>query len=121
VIGKRSRTHAFQIAAHRRKRQIEREDFFLRIALLELESADHLEELVDQAARTRAFEQARGLHGKRGSTGNDVCASGQILLRSAADGEQIDAEVGVETVVFVAFEQRKISRGYIADAGFETP
>ena len=119
-IGQRGRTHAFQIAAEGRQREIDRKDLVFRIALFELHGAHHLERLGDQPARTPRPQQPRSLHGERGRAGND--ATRTEILRGGTDNRGgIDAEMLVEMLVLVCLENLQVARVHIAHLGLETP
>ena len=72
-IGEGGGTHAFEIAAHRRQREVDRQHLALGVAPFELQGARRLDRLGEQAARPR-LEQAGGLHGERRGTGDDAAA-----------------------------------------------
>ena len=82
-IGEGGRAHALQIAAHRRKREIDRQDLAFGIAPFELQRARRLDRLGEQAAlRGRlqtGIDQAGSLHGKRRGAGHDAAAADPLL------------------------------------------
>ncbi len=118
-IGQRRGAHALEVAAERRERQIEREDLILRIPLLELHRPHHLEQLGDDAARAR-LQQARHLHGQRRAARDDAPVARKLHAR-ARHRQRIDAEMIVETLVLIRFEQREIARRHVAHVRLDAP
>ena len=114
-VGARGRAHAFQIAAEGGERQIHVEDLVLGVPPLELEGAEHLDQLGSQAARTRS-QQARRLHGKGGGAGDDP-ARHHGLSRRPRQSQRIDARVIPEALVLEGDQHPDVARIDLAGPG----
>ena len=96
-IGQRGGAHAFQIAAERRQRQIERQDLVLGIALFQLHRAHHLEQLAADAVAVR-LQQPRHLHGQRRAAADTMWPARANWNAARTSAERIDAPMAVETL-----------------------
>ena len=107
-IGERGRAHALDVAAERRKPQIEREDLPLRQMPLELQGAEDLAQLGGAGALVMAFDEACDLHGQRRATRDDVAVAHELPGR-ARERARIDAGVVVEAFVLERHEHGEVA------------
>ena len=131
-IGKRGGACALDVAAIGGERQVEIEDLLLREALLDLYRADHLRQLVGDAALGPRLQKARHLHGERRAARDDA-AMAECLPDGAGNGPRIDTSVLVEALVLIGHEHgeearvdiggshRKPPEAVLRDEGAEQP
>ena len=107
-IGDGCGADAFEVAAERRQRQIEIEDFVLAQLPLDLDRAHHLAQLCVHRALAPRLHQPRQLHRNGRAAGNDVAAAAE-LQRRAPERQRIDAAMRPETAVFIRQQQFQIA------------
>ena len=107
-IGMRGRAHAFQVAAVGGEREIEREDVVLGELALELDGPHGLAQLRAERAVGARLEQARDLHGERGTARDDAPVRDELERRAAtASGS---TPLVVEALVLVGDQQIEVTR-----------
>jgi len=119
-IGERGGACAFEIAAVRRKPEIEREDLVLGERALELHRAHRLAQLGKERAIGARFEQPRDLHGDGRAARHDAAVRHE-LHGSARNRERIDADVLAEALVLVGDQQVEITRIDVGDGRGQPP
>jgi hypothetical protein len=119
-IGERGGPHAFEIAAHRRQRQVEIEDLLLVERPFELERAHGLAQLDMERALLARLDQARHLHGECRAARDDVAMDGELVGRPR-HGQRIDAEMAREALVLIDKERVEIARIDLVARGGQAP
>ena len=117
--GQTARAHALEITAHRGQREVGGKDLALAQPPLELNRADHLDQLRAQGARAR-LEQAHDLHGECRSAGDDAAV--RCHLGEGAEGRQgVDAEMVPEALVLDVYEEMQVVWRDTVGVGGEAP
>jgi len=107
-IGDGGGADTFEVAAERRQRQIQIEDFVLAQLPLELNRAHHLAQLCIHRALAPRLDQPRQLH-RDGRAARDDVAARDELQRRAPQRQWIDAAMRPEPAVFICQQQLEIS------------
>ena len=110
-IGPACRLHAHDGAAEGRMVEIQRKDFVLRVAPLQLQRAQRLAQLAQRRARMR-LQDAGHLHGERGAARHHA-AIGRPLPGRAQHGRRIHAGMPAEPAVFIRHQRLQVVRRHL--------
>ncbi len=99
-IGETCGSHALDIAAIRRKGEIEIENLFLAVMAFKLDRADDLAQFRAEGFFRARLQKPRDLH-RQGRTAGDDMAMREQLAHGAAQGSEIDAMMTIEAPVFI--------------------